>query len=112
MVYIYLAVAILSEVTATTALKLSATFTKLWPSIVVFIGYVTSLVFLSLTLRTMPVGIAYAIWAGMGTALIALGGVFMLGQTLDAAAIIGIALIVAGVVVINVCSDSVHPLLR
>ena len=107
----FLGIAIISEVTATTALKISDTFTKLVPSIIVVIGYGTALLFLSLTLRTIPVGIAYAIWAGVGTAFIAITGFFILGQSLDAAAIIGIALIVIGVVVINLYSNSLHQLL-
>src|SRR5437016_9762755 len=109
--YLFLGIAIISEVTATTALKISDTFTKLVPSIIVVIGYGTALLFLSLTLRTIPVGIAYAIWAGVGTAFIAITGFFILGQSLDAAAIIGIALIVIGVVVINLYSNSLHQLL-
>jgi len=109
--YLFLGIAIISEVTATTALKIPDTFTKLVPSIIVVIGYGTALLFLSLTLRTIPVGIAYAIWAGVGTAFIAITGFFILGQSLDAAAIIGIALIVIGVVVINLYSNSLHQLL-
>ena len=77
--YLFLGIAIISEVTATTAPKISDTFTKLVPSIIVVIGYGTALLFLSLTLRTIPVGIAYAIWAGVGTAFIAITGFFILG---------------------------------
>ncbi len=107
MAYLYLTIAIIAEVTATTALKACDSFTKLGPSVVVVIGYGLSLLFLSITLRTMPVGIAYAIWAGAGTAFIALSGALVLGQHLDTAAIGGIALIVAGVVVINLFSASI-----
>jgi small multidrug resistance pump len=104
MAYLYLTIAIIAEVTATTALKACDSFTKLAPSLVVVVGYGLSLLFLSITLRTIPVGIAYAIWAGAGTAFIVLSGALVLGQTLDAAAIGGIGLIVTGVVVINLLS--------
>jgi small multidrug resistance pump len=91
---------------ATSALKSSAGFTQLWPSLLVIAGYSAAFFFLSLTLRTMPVGIAYAIWSGVGIVLITLIAWLVLGQSLDGPAIIGLTLIVAGVVVLNVFSKS------
>ena len=105
--WVFLFIAIVSEVIATSALKATADFTKLWPSIIVVVGYASAFYFLSLTLRTIPVGIAYAIWSGVGVALIALVAWVLYGQTLDLPAFIGIALIVAGVVVLNVYSRTV-----
>jgi small multidrug resistance pump len=103
----FLSAAIIAEVVATSLLKSTDGFTRLGPSVVVIIGYLIAFYFLSLTLRTLPVGIAYAVWAGVGMALIALIGWAVLGQALDAAAVLGIGLIVAGVVVLNVFSASV-----
>jgi small multidrug resistance pump len=105
--WIFLGIAIVSEVIATSALKATEDFTRLWPSIIVVIGYATAFYFLTLTLRTIPIGIAYAIWSGVGVALIALVGWVLYKQTLDVPAFIGIALIVAGVVVLNVFSKAV-----
>ena len=105
--WLFLSIAIVSEVMATSALKASAGFTRPLPSFVVVVGYGVAFYFLSLTLKTVPVGVAYAIWSGAGVALIALVGWAFLGQRLDAPAIIGLALIVAGVVVINVFSRTV-----
>jgi small multidrug resistance pump len=105
--WLFLAIAIVSEVMATSALKASAGFTRPLPSLVVVLGYGVAFYFLSLTLKTLPVGVAYAIWSGAGVALIALIGWAFLGQRLDAPAILGLSLIVAGVVVINVFSKSV-----
>jgi small multidrug resistance pump len=105
--WMFLFVAIVSEVIATSALKATADFTKLWPSVIVVVGYVSAFYFLSLTLRTIPVGIAYVIWSGVGVALIALVAWVFYGQTLDMPAFIGIALIVSGVVVLNVYSKAV-----
>lgn len=105
--WLFLSVAIASEVAATSALKATEGFTRLWPSLLVVGGYGVAFFFLSLTLRTMPVGIAYAVWSGAGTALITLIAWLLLGQSLDAAAVIGIGLIVAGVVVLNLFSGSV-----
>ena len=108
--WFYLGVAIVSEVAATSALKASAGFTRLWPSLLVVGGYAAAFYFLSLTLRTIPIGVAYAIWSGAGVALIALIAWFFYGQALDGAAIIGLLLIVAGVIVLNVFSRTVtHP---
>ena len=107
MSYVYLGIAIVSEVIATSALKASDEFSRLVPSIVVVLGYGVAFYFLSLTLRTIPVGIAYAIWSGVGIVLIALVGVLWFRQSLDLPAIIGMALIIAGVVVVNGFSKSV-----
>ena len=108
--WIYLAVAIISEVIATSALKAAEGFSRLLPSLIVVAGYAVAFFFLSLTLRTIPVGVAYAVWSGAGVGLIALIGWLFLGQSLDTPAIIGLSLIVAGVLVINVFSKSVsHP---
>ena len=105
--WLFLLVAIVSEVIATSALKASEGFTVLVPSIIVAVGYSSAFYFLSLTLRTIPVGMAYAIWSGVGIALITLIGWFFFSQKLDAPAIIGILLIVAGVIVMYSFSESV-----
>jgi len=105
--WIFLVIAIISEVIATSALKSSAGFTRLWPSIIVVSGYASAFYFLSLTLNVIPIGIAYAIWSGVGVALIALISWLYFKQPLDFAAIVGLLLIVAGVVVINLFSKSV-----
>lgn len=102
--WLYLVIAIGCEVAATSALKASEGFTRPLPSVVVVTGYVLAIYLLSLTLRTIPVGVAYAIWSGVGVALIAVIGWLFLGQKLDAPAIAGLVLIVAGVVVINLFS--------
>jgi len=107
--YMYLAIAIIGEVIATSALKPAAGFSKLLPSILVIAGYGTAFYFLSLTLRTMPIGIVYALWSGVGVALISVIGWLVFKQSLDLAAIIGITFIVLGVVILNVFSKvSVH----
>lgn len=105
--WVFLFAAIVSEVIATSALKASEGFTVLVPSAIVAIGYSFAFYFLSLTLRTIPVGMAYAIWSGVGVALITLIGWVVFKQKLDAAALSGIVLIVAGVSVIYGFSDSV-----
>ncbi|MFO7558569.1 MAG: SMR family transporter [Desulfobacterales bacterium] len=105
--WIFLSVAIVSEVVATSALKASEGFSRLWPSLVVVVGYAAAFYFLSLTLKTVPVGVAYAIWSGAGVALIALIAWLVFGQSLDIPAIIGLLLIVAGVVVLNLFSKTV-----
>lgn len=102
--WLFLGVAIVSEVIATSAMKSSEGFTKLMPSLIVIFGYVAAFYFLSLTLKTIPVGIAYAIWAGLGIVLIATFGWLAFGQKLDAPAMIGMGLILLGVLVINVFS--------
>jgi len=105
--WIFLSIAIVSEVIATSSLKAAEGFTRLWPSLVVVVGYLLAFYFLSLTLKTIPVGIAYAIWSGAGVVLIAVSGWFFLGQSLDLPAVIGLFLIVSGVVIINVFSQTV-----
>jgi small multidrug resistance pump len=107
MSYLYLAIAIVSEVIGTAALKASNEFTVLVPSLIVVAGYATAFFFLSLTLRTMPVGIAYALWSGFGIVLISMVAWILFKQSLDAPALIGIGLIIAGVVLINGFSNSV-----
>ncbi|MGB0699650.1 MAG: DMT family transporter [Candidatus Poseidoniaceae archaeon] len=103
--WLYLALAIFSEVLATSFLKSSEGFTKLWPSIIVLIGYILAFYFLSLTLETMPIGIAYAIWSGVGVASITLVSIFAFDQKIDLSAVIGIGLIIIGVIVLRVFSD-------
>lgn len=105
--WLYLGIAIVAEVVATSALKASDGFSRAIPSLVVVVGYSIAFYCLSLTLRTIPVGVAYAIWSGVGITLIALIGWRVYGQALDAPAMIGMTLIVAGVVVLNVFSKSV-----
>lgn len=108
MPYLYLAIAIVAEVIATSALNASHGFTRTGPSVVVVIGYGIAFYCLALALRAIPVGLAYAIWSGVGVALITLIGWVVFRQTLDTAALAGIALIVAGVLVIQLFSRSVH----
>lgn len=103
---VYLAIAIVAEVIGTTALKAADGFRALGPSIVVVAAYGVSFYFLSLALRTIPIGLAYAIWSGIGIVLISLAGWFVYRQSLDVPAIAGMALIIAGVVVINLFSRS------
>jgi small multidrug resistance pump len=105
--YCYLAIAIVAEVVATTALKASDSFTRLWPSMIVVSGYGLAFYFLSLCLQKISIGTAYAVWSGVGIILIALSGVFFYKQALDMAAVVGMALIVAGVLVLNLFSRSV-----
>lgn len=105
--FIYLAIAIISEVIATSALKASNEFTRFIPSLVVVIGYGMSFYFLALVLRTIPVGLAYAIWSGLGIVLVTIIGIIVYKQIPDTAALIGMALIIAGVVVINVFSKTI-----
>ncbi|MGD9984035.1 MAG: multidrug efflux SMR transporter [Porticoccaceae bacterium] len=102
----YLALAIAAEVVATSALKTAAGFTRPLPSLLVVLGYGIAFYCLSLSLKVVPVGVAYAIWSGVGTALIAVIGWLLFGQTLDLAALIGLALIVAGVAVLQIFSRS------
>ena len=105
--WLYLSVAILSEVVATSALKAADGFSRWFPSLLVVTGYGLSFHFLSLTLHTIPLGIAYAIWSGVGVALVSLVGWANYHQALDTGALVGIALIVAGVVVLNLFSKAV-----
>lgn len=104
--WLYLAIAILAEVFATSMLKLSNGFTRLIPSACSIIGYMISFYCLSQTLKTMPVGIAYAVWSGIGIVCVSLIAWVKFGQKLDLAAIIGIGFILVGVLVINLLSKS------
>jgi small multidrug resistance pump len=104
--YLYLSIAIVAEVVATSALNSSEQFTKLVPSLISIVGYAVAFYFLSHVLKTIPVGVAYAIWAGLGIVLIAIAGALVFEQVPDAPAIIGMVLIVAGVVIINVFSKT------
>ncbi len=107
MVYTYLAIAIIAEVAATSALKASAEFTKLIPSLIVIVGYGASFYLLTLVLRTIPVAITYAIWSGLGIVLVALIGAILYKQIPDIPAVIGMGLIVAGIAIINVFSKTI-----
>ena len=104
--YLMLAIAIVSEVCATTAMKQSHGFTRMPWTFATVIGYGIAFYFLSLTLRTIPTGIAYAIWSGVGIVLISTAAWAFQGQKLDAAAVIGMGLIIAGVIVMNVFSNA------
>ena len=99
--WILLAIAIVSEVIATSSLKVSDGFTRLWPSMVVVVGYGISFYALALTMRTLPVGVIYAIWSGLGITLVTLVGWFVFKQHLSTNVLIGIGLIIAGVIVMN-----------
>ncbi len=100
----YLLTAIVAEVIATSALKASDGFSKLLPSVITVAGYAVAFYCLSLTLRHIPVGVAYAVWSGLGVVLITAVAWLVFGQKLDLPALIGMGLIVAGVVVMNVFS--------
>lgn len=104
MTYLYLFVAVVFETIGTAALQASQQFTKPLPLVLTAIGYIVAFYFLSLTLKTMPVGVAYAIWSGLGVILISLIGWIWFRQMLDAPALIGIGLIIAGVATINLFS--------
>lgn len=107
--YLFLATAIVAEVIATSALRATDGFTQLVPSAIVVVGYAAAFFFLSLTLKAIPIGIAYATWSGVGIVLIAAVGQLFFGQRLDLAGVIGIAFIVAGVLIVNLVSKtSVH----
>lgn len=100
--------AIIAEVIGTSALQASQQFTRLVPSAIVVIGYGVAFYLLAIALRTLPVGVAYAVWSGLGIVLISLVGLIAFGQKLDLAAVIGIALIIAGVVILQLFSSSAH----
>ena len=104
--WLFLGLAIFSEVLATSFLKSSEGFTKLWPSVIVFAGYMLAFYFLSLTLETIPIGVAYAIWSGVGVASITLVSVIAFDQKIDISAVVGIGLIIIGVIVLRVFSDA------
>ncbi|MFD6277643.1 DMT family transporter [Streptomyces sp. NPDC060209] len=99
--YGLLAAAIAAEVAATTAMKYSEGFTRLWPSLVTVVGYVLAFALLAQTLKTLSIGTAYAIWAGVGTAAVAAIGILWMGESMGLAKLAGIALIIAGVIVLN-----------
>ncbi|WP_414842944.1 DMT family transporter [Halomonas sp. SSL-5] len=105
MAFVYLALAIVAEVVGTTALKASEGFTRLWPSVTVVVGYGLAFYLLALVLRTIPVGIAYAIWAGLGIVLVTVAGVLLYGEKPDLPALLGIAMIIGGVAVIQLYSS-------
>lgn len=107
MIYIFLVIAIVAEVIATSAMAKSDGFTRLWPSLISVFGYGMAFYLLSVVTRTMPVGIVYAIWSGAGIVLVAAAGWLFFGQKLDLAATVGMAMIVAGVLIINLLSKSV-----
>ena len=98
---LWLALAIGSEIVATVSLKLADGFTRPLPSVVVVAGYALSFYALSISLRTIPLGVVYAIWSGVGTAAIVVIGLFLFRETLDAVKVVGIGLIIAGVVMLN-----------
>ncbi|MCP1103798.1 multidrug efflux SMR transporter SsmE [Serratia nevei] len=107
--FMYLTMAIVAEVIATTLLKASEGFTRLWPSLLVVLGYGVAFWGLSMVVKSMPLGIVYAIWSGMGIVLVSVAAVFVYQQKLDWPAIVGMGLIIAGVLVINLLSKaSVH----
>lgn len=106
-VYAMLFVAIVLEVVGTTALQMSQQFTRLWPTLAVIACYAGAFYCLSLTLRSIPVGVAYAIWSALGIVLISSVGLVFFKQKLDLAAVVGLGLIIAGVVVVNLFSKSV-----
>jgi len=105
--WLALAIAIIAEVIGTTALKASNEFTRLIPSLIVVVGYGTAFYFMSISMRVLPVGIMYAIWSGMGIVLISVLGWLVFGQTLDTPAVIGLAFIIVGVIIVNVFSKTV-----
>lgn len=104
--YLALGIAIVAEVIATTALKASDSFTRLLPSLLAVTGYAVAFYFLTITLRTVPTGIAYAIWSGLGIVLITIASFLVYRQTIDLPGLVGMGLIIAGVVVLNVFSTS------
>ena len=104
--YLALGIAIVGEVIATTALKSSDSFTKLVPSIITVLGYGTALYFLTVTMESIPTGVTYAIWSGLGIVLISIASYFIHGQKIDLIGMVGMALIIAGVVVLNLFSKS------
>ena len=104
--YTSLALAIVAEVVATSALQASAGFTRLWPSVLVVLGYGVAFYCLSITLKTVPMGVAYALWSGLGIVLITAAGWLLYRQRVDTAALLDMALIVAGVAVIQLFSKT------
>lgn len=107
MAWIYLGIAIVAEIIATSALQATQGFSKLWPSVLTLVGYGLAFYFLSLTLRSIPLGIAYAIWSGVGIVCVSIFAFFFYKQSLDLPAVLGMSMIVGGVVIINLFSKSV-----
>ncbi|NIZ09881.1 SMR family transporter [Pseudooceanicola sp. HF7] len=105
-VYISLVLAVIAETIGTTALQASQQFTRLWPSVLVVLAYGASFYLLSMTLRSMPVGVVYALWSGMGIVFIALIAFIVFGQKLDLAALLGMGMIMGGIIVIQVFSKT------
>lgn len=105
--HLFLFIAVVFEVIATSTLKATEGFTRLWPSLITIAGYALAFYFLSLPVRTIPVGIVYALWCGIGIVLVTLVGWVVLKQPLDAPALAGMGLILAGVVTINLFSKTV-----
>ena len=105
-VYLILALAVVAETIGTTALKASEQFTRIGPSMIVVLAYGVSFYLLSITLKTIPVGVVYALWSGLGIVSIAIIGWFVFGQTLDFAALAGMAMIVGGIAVIHLFSSA------
>ena len=104
--YIHLILAIITETIGTTALQASAQFTRFWPSVLCVVAYAASFYLLALALKVMPVGILYAIWSGLGIILIAVIGLAVFGQKLDLPAVIGMGLIIGGIIVIQLFSNT------
>lgn len=108
MSYFYLALAIIAEVIATSTLKASEELTKLVPTLIVIAGYATAFYCMTLAMRTIPLGITYALWSGLGIVLISIVGIFWYDEKLDLPAIIGMGLIIAGVIVMKLFSKTLH----
>jgi small multidrug resistance pump len=104
--YLLLMIAVAMETVGTTALQASNQFTRLWPTLLAIVAYAGSVYFLGLTLKFMPVGIVYALWSGLGIVLITIIGFIVFGQRLDAAAVAGLTMIIAGIIVIQVFSNT------
>jgi small multidrug resistance pump len=104
--YFYLVVAVIAETIGTTALQASSHFTRFWPSVLVVIAYAAAFYYLGAVLKFIPVGIAYALWSGLGIILIALIGFIVFGQILDLAAVLGLAMIIGGIAVIQLFSNT------
>ena len=105
--YAALLLAIICEVIATSFLPATQQFTRVWPTVATVVLYAAAFYFLSITLRTLPVGIAYAVWSGLGIILISVASYVLYRQALDLPAVIGITLILSGVIVINLFSQSI-----
>ena len=107
MKWVYLVLAIVGELVGTSAFKGAEGFTRLWPSLISIAGYVVAFYFLSLSLKDIPVGIAYAMWSAIGIVLVSIVGYFLYDQKIDLPAMVGIGLIIIGVVIMNLFSKSV-----